>query len=351
MIYVEDVDYVISNKNGFPISVMWLETLDKNKISAYTASPTHVYSTSPFKQPIRPTSFPNSQGGLSYETELQWNLSQKYIQNKEFICFSEVQDISIIYTNCRLSYHFPENIDEWLKSYDAKIDLTRLSGNIEYKLLTIIGNCIHSCNFIPLYHFLDEEPIVRLDKNKAEQPIFRDRLIVNLTGMYLPSKNTDIKYSIQFQPQKNKYIGCIERQGIKEIVNIEVRQNKIYTLWIVEKSFYILSKENFQILNQIAEEWNQGNPLYIERYLAENFKYTLYGKEEIFGNHILSKRQYIIYWDSAYEIMKKAGIIYKAYYTSATTNGIACYSKESAMFIKMHIENGLIISAEAVDIP
>ena len=47
--------------------------------------------------------------------------------------------------------------------------------------------------------------------------------------------------------------------------------------------------EALLILSQIAEEWNNGHALFIERYLADDFKYILCEGREVFGNKILNK--------------------------------------------------------------
>lgn len=336
-------DYIICDKDCSPINVSWLEIIEEVNAPEYS-SPHHVFSISPFKQPIRPMSFPCNQGGVGYSTGLQWNLAQKYIRDKEYNKFIELTDISLIYTNCNIGYHITESVDEWFRAYDTKIDLSKLSGNMEYKLLTILGDCIHACNFIPLYCFLDDSTIFRLGMSKAEKPVSKYDLTIKLTKTF--QKTGDIYYSIQFQSEKNRYVGLIRGQGIRNIIYIEVRQNKIQTLWLVEEESYILPKDTYTILNQISKEWNQGNPLYIERYLSENFKYTLYGENEIFGDHVLSKRQYIIWWECACETYAKHGVTYQDYSTSENTNGIACFLNKSARFIQFEIVDGVIISAE-----
>lgn len=335
-------DYIIWNKDSFAINVSWLATIEEVNTPGY--SPRHVFSISPFKQPIHPMSFPCNQGGVGYSTKLQWDLAQKYIQDKEYNKFIELKDISLIYTNCDIGHHITESLDEWFRAYDTKIDLSKLPGNMEYKLLTILGDCIHACNFIPLYCFLDDSTIFRLGMSKAEKPVSKYDLTIELTRTF--QRIGDLYYSIQFQSEKNRYVGLIRGQGIRNIISIEVKQNKIQTLWLVKEESYILPKDPYIILDQISKEWNQGNPLYIERYLSENFKYTLHGEKEIFGDHVLSKRQYIIWWECAYKIYAKHGVTYQDYSTSENTNGIACYLNKSVMFIRFEIVNGVIISAE-----
>lgn len=343
VIYVEDVDYVIFEKDGFPINVPWLETVETDDGSKCT-TPYYVYSISPFKQPMYPTSFPSIQGGIRYETEFQWNLSQEYIQNKEFNKFRELRDVSLLYTNCN-GGDIVESIDDWLRAYDTPIDLSKLSGNMEYKLLSIFGDCIRTRNFIPLYRFLDDSPICRFGMDEAESPVSKHDLTIKLTRLFEKGKKN---YSIQFQPKKNKYVGLIQGDGIKEIVEIEVRHDKINTLWIVKEEFHLLLKDAVPILRQIANEWNHGNPLSIERYLAENFKYTFYGEREIFGSHVLNKRQFIIWWEVAYGNYAKSGAIFQVFYGSGGNNGICCVIKEKgfAIYTTFDIVDGIIISAK-----
>lgn len=249
VIYVEDVDYVIFEKNGFPISVKWLETIDEDKGSEVT-SPKHIYSVSPFKQPMRPMSFPSCQGGIRYETELQWNLGQRYIQNKDFNRFGELRDISLIYTNCSIGGHITESVDDWFRAYDTPIDLSELSGNMEYKLLSILGDCICTRNFIPLYPFLEDIPICRLSMDESERPVPKYDLTVALTKMF-QKLGHNLHYSVQFESKKDRYIGLIRGEGIKEI-DIEVCQNKIHVLWLIEKGLDISPKDINIILNQIG---------------------------------------------------------------------------------------------------
>lgn len=247
VIYVEDVDYVIIEKDSFPINAPWLETVEANTGSKCT-TPYYVYSVFQFKQPMRPTSFPSFQGGIRYDTEFQWKLSQKYIQNKEFDRFKELRDVSLLYTNCnvrKIVIKIAENIDDWLRAYDTTIDLSKLSGNMEYKLLSIFGGCIHTRNFIPLYRFLDDAPICLFEMDEAEQPVSKYDLTIKLTKMFEKGKKN---FSIQFQQKKNKYVGLIQGDDIKEIVDIEVRHDKINTLWMVKEEFYLLPKDTVPIL-------------------------------------------------------------------------------------------------------
>ena len=291
---------------------------------------------------MRPMSFPSIQGGIRYETEFQWNLSQRYIQNKEFNRFRELRDVSLLYLNCS-GWHIVKSIDDWFRAYDTPVDLSELSGNMEYKLLSIFGDCVRTRNFIPLYRFLDDTPICRFGMGEAEKPVSKYDLTLKLMRMFGKGKKN---YSIQFQSKKNKYIGSIQGEGIKEIVNIEVRNNKIHTLWIVKEELYVLPKSVSQILNQIAHEWNHGNPLYIERYLADNFKYTFYGKRAVFGNHVINKRQYIVWWECAHESYAKAGVSYEAFFKTELINGIACHLGKDVLYILFEIVDGIIVSAK-----
>ena len=50
-------------------------------------------------------SFPSDQGGIGYDTELQWDLCQKHIQDKKFSCFTDLIDINIIYDNCSIAHN------------------------------------------------------------------------------------------------------------------------------------------------------------------------------------------------------------------------------------------------------
>ena len=149
-----------------------------------------------------------------------------------------MRDVSLLYTNCN-GGDIVESIDDWFRAYDTPVDLSELSGNMEYKLLSIFGDCIRTRNFIPLYRFLDDTPICRFGMGEAEKPVSKYDLTLKLTRMFGKGEKN---YSIQFQSKKNKYIGSIQGEGIKEIVDIEVRNNKILTLWIVKEELYVLPK-------------------------------------------------------------------------------------------------------------
>lgn len=344
-IYRENVDYVIFEKNGFPISVQWLETIEEDKGSEIT-SPSHIYSISPFKQPIRPMSFPSNQGGIGYDTELQWDLCQKYIRDKNFSSLIDLTNINNIYTNCSIGCKLSESVDDWFRIYETPTDLTKLSGNMEYKLLTLIGDCIRSYNFIPLYRFMDDNLTFRMSRDKAEQPVSKHELILKLMRKVLSYRGLDIQYRIQFQHIRNKYVGIIKRQSENVIIEIETNQNKIKAFWMFDGAFYILAKHNILILNQIAEEWNNGHALFIEKYLADDFNYILYEGRKVFGNKILNKRQYLIWWECAHKIIKEQGGTYNSYYTGESINGITCSLNGLHIFIRFNIKNGLIVSAE-----
>ena len=345
-IYIENVDYVIFEKNGFPISVQWLETIEEDKGSEIT-SPSHIYSISPFKQPIRPMSFPSDQGGIGYDTELQWDLCQKHIQDKKFSCFTDLIDINIIYDNCSIAHKLSESRDDWFRIYEAPIDLTNFSIDLahfslnrEYKLLTLIGGCIRSYNFIPLYRFMDDNLTFRMNGGKGEQPVSKHELILKLMREVLSyrDRGLDIQYHIQFQHIRNKYVGIIKRQSENVIIEIETNPNKI-------KEFRMLD-EALLILSQIAEEWNNGHALFIERYLADDFKYILCEGREVFGNKILNKIEYIIWWECTLKTIKERGDTFCSYYTHTNVKGIACSLNGLPKSIRFSIEDGLIISAK-----
>ena len=345
-IYIENVDYVIFEKNGFPISVQWLETIEEDKGSEIT-SPSHIYSISPFKQPIRPMSFPSDQGGIGYDTELQWDLCQKHIQDKKFSCFTDLIDINIIYDNCSIAHKLSESRDDWFRIYEAPIDLTNFSIDLahfslnrEYKLLTLIGGCIRSYNFIPLYRFMDDNLTFRMNGGKGEQPVSKHELILKLMREVLSyrDRGLDSQYHIQFQHIRNKYVGIIKRQSENVIIEIETNPNKI-------KEFRMLD-EALLILSQIAEEWNNGHALFIERYLADDFKYILCEGREVFGNKILNKIEYIIWWECTLKTIKERGDTFCSYYTHTNVKGIACSLNGLPKSIRFSIEDGLIISAK-----
>lgn len=110
---------------------------------------------------------------------------------------------------------------------------------------------------------------------------------------------------------------------------------------------YVLPKEPSRIAKLIADEWNRKNPLYIERYLAEDFKYIFYGKRDFLGNHILNKRQYLIWWDSTFDKYAKSGVTYERFYTEGGY-GIACNLNNFPLLITLEIVDGIIFSAKEI---
>ena len=177
---------------------------------------------------------------------------------------------------------------------------------------------------------------------KGEQPVSKHELILKLMREVLSyrDRGLDIQYHIQFQHIRNKYVGIIKRQSENVIIEIETNPNKI-------KEFRMLD-EALLILSQIAEEWNNGHALFIERYLADDFKYILCEGREVFGNKILNKIEYIIWWECTLKTIKERGDTFCSYYTHTNVKGIACSLNGLPKSIRFSIEDGLIISAKRI---
>ena len=89
--------------------------------------------------------------------------------------------------------------------------------------------------------------------------------------------------------------------------------------------------------------------MYIEDFLDRYFKFEMYGSEEIFGNHILSKRHFLVWISCRFKKFRYIKDV--KFEVKAKTGGILISINNQSRFISMKIVNGKIIYAKEIDTP
>lgn len=273
-------------------------------------------------------------------------MAQQYIQKGEYNSFSDIIEIANIYSNCSIKYRKSYGCDDWFHAYKHEERLNIL-GNFEYNILRIIGTCFKSCNFIPLYKYINDKLPVRMDKDKVELPLMKSDFIRLLTELAYYYKENHIEPTYNIRYEYDTYVGYID-VNIKKRICIYVNENKICGFWMIKKKYYIPIKESSLIMKHIAENWSQRKAMDTEQFLSDNFEYTMYGSEEIFGCHKLSKRQYLIWLNARFEVFEQRDINIRYI---PHKSGITCILNKDIRYIQFYIQDGMIFRAEEIDPP
>lgn len=137
--------------------------------------------------------------------------------------------------------------------------------------------------------------------------------------------------------------------GTRYSIWIETNNNLISTLWIKEIFNDTLPNVASDILKSVAQAWERHYWVYIENFLDQHFKFEMYGSEEIFGNHILSKRQFLVWISSRFKNFRyNKDVIFEI---KAKIEGILISINNQSRFISMKIVNGKIFEAKETDTP
>lgn len=222
--------------------------------------------------------------------------------------------------------------------------------DIEYRLLEIFKECAISNDFTRLSQWLEDSIFFRKSRYCAERPISRDDLLFYLSTLFNVAdiKDKGIKYDINNGGYAlNLLLPAIDDiEELDYVIRIEIDGCRISTLWMMENLNILFPTSKVWILNAIAKNWENYNVLYIENFLHKNFKYELYGKEEIFGCHILSKRQFLIWIECRFECIKHHRSELRV---SAIDDGLKMKLNNSSRFIIMKFVDGKIIEAKETD--
>ena len=218
----------------------------------------------------------------------------------------------------------------------------------EYQYLELFRDCTLSKEFLPIFQKFDKTIFFRRNMYRVEEPTKREKVFEYLSEFYKTSE--EIEYlGIKYLVDEESYILYLMIDGTRYSIWIEVNNELISTLWIKEIFNEIVPNSVSDILKSVAQAWAKHYWMYIEDFLDRHFKFEMYGSEEIFENHILSKRQFLVWISCRF---KK--FIYTKdvkFEVKAKTGGILISINNQSRFISMKIVNGKIIEAKEIDAP
>lgn len=229
-----------------------------------------------------------------------------------------------------------------------KTENTNVYREIEYRYLELFRDCALSKEFLPLFHKFDKTILFRRNIYCVEKPTKREDAFKYLSEFYKTSE--EIEYlGIKYIVDEGCYILYLNIDGTRYSIWIEANNNLISTLWIKEIVNDTLPNVASGILKVVAQEWESHNWVYIENFLDRYFKFEMYGSEEIFENHILSKRQFLVWISCRFKKFSYTKDV--KFEVKAKTGGILILINNQSRFISMKIVNGKIIEAKEIDTP
>lgn len=229
-----------------------------------------------------------------------------------------------------------------------KTEITNVYRDIEYRYLELFRDCALSKEFLPIFQKFDKTILFRRNLYRVEEPTKRDEVFEYLSEFYKTSE--DIEYlGIKYHVDEESYILYLMIDGTIYSIWIEVDNNLISTLWIKEIFNDTVPDEASEILKSVAQAWEGHYWMYIEDFLDRYFKFEMYGSEEIFGNHILSKRQFMVWISCRFKKFSYTKDV--KFEVKAKTGGILISINNQSRFISMKIVNGKIIYAKEIDTP
>ena len=229
-----------------------------------------------------------------------------------------------------------------------KTENTNAYRDIEYRYLELFRNCALSKEFLPVFPKFDKTILFRRNMYRVEEPTKREEVFEYLSEFYKTSE--EIEYlGIKYLVDEESYILYLMIDGTRYSIWIEVNNDLISTLWIKEIFNEIVPNSVSDILKSVAQAWERHYWMYIEDFLDRYFKFEMYGSEEIFGNHILSKRQFLVWISCRFKRFSYTKDV--KFEVKAKTAGILLSINNQSRFISMKIVNGKIIEAKEIDTP
>ncbi|MDE6861080.1 MAG: hypothetical protein K1V81_09180 [Paramuribaculum sp.] len=229
-----------------------------------------------------------------------------------------------------------------------KTDNSNFYRDIEYQYLELFRDCALSKEFLPIFQKFDEIIFFRRNMYCVEEPTKKEKVFDYLSEFYETTE--DIEYlSIKYLVDEESYILYLMLDGTRYSIWIEANNNLISTLWIKEIFNDTLPNVASDILKAVAQAWESRHWVYIENFLDRYFKFEMYGSEEIFGKHILSKRQFLVWISSRFKRFEYTKDV--KFEIKAKTGGILISINNQSRFISMKIVNGKIIEAKETDTP
>ena len=229
-----------------------------------------------------------------------------------------------------------------------KTETTNAYRDIEYRYLELFRDCALSKDFLPLFQKFDEVILFRRNMYRVEEPTKKEEVFDYLSEFYETTE--EVEYlGIKYLVDEESYILYLMLDGTRYSIWIEANNNLISTMWIKEVFNDTLPNVASDILKSVAQAWESHHWVYIENFLDQYFKFEMYGSEEIFGNHILSKRQFLVWISSRFKKFRYTKNV--KFEIKAKTDGILISINNQSRFISMKIVNGKIIEAKETDTP
>ena len=229
-----------------------------------------------------------------------------------------------------------------------KVVTANIYRGIEYRYLELFRNCALSKEFSPILDKLKNTILFRRNIFRVEEPTKKEEVLNYLTEFYETTE--EIKYlGIKYLVDEERYTLYLRIDGTTYSIWIETENNLISTLWNKEIINDTTPSVASDILKSIALAWGSHYWVYIEIFLDRYFKFEMYGSEEIFGNHILSKRQFLVWISNRFKRFRYTKD--DKFEVKAKTGGILISINNQSRFISMKIINGKIIEAQEIDTP
>lgn len=220
--------------------------------------------------------------------------------------------------------------------------------DIEYRYLELFKECALSRMFSQLFNKLDDIVLFRRNIYRVEEPTSKEKILKYLSEFYQTTHEI-IYQGIKYVVDEECYTLLMELDGTMYSIYIEVNNNLISTLWIKEVFNETLPTETSEILNVISQEWQNYHWMYIENFLHRFFKFEMYDGTELFGHHILSKRQFLIWITERFERLRYMKNV--KFEVGVKANGVIISINSQSRFILMKIIDGKIVKAKEIDTP
>lgn len=229
-----------------------------------------------------------------------------------------------------------------------KVDTANIYRGIGYRYLELFRNCALSKEFSPILDKFDNTILFRRNIYRVEKPTKKEEVLEYLSEFYETTE--EVEYlGIKYLVDEECYTLYLRLDGTTYSIWIETDNNLISTLWIKEIFNDTLPNVASDILKSVAQAWERHYWVYIEHFLDRYFKFEMYDSEEIFGNHILSKRQFLVWISSRFQRFRYTKD--DKFEVKAKTGGILISINNQSRFISMKIINGKIIEAQEIDTP
>lgn len=230
-----------------------------------------------------------------------------------------------------------------------KTDNIDVYRSIEYRYLELLRDCVLSKQFSTIFLKFNDSILFRRNIYRVEEPTNKSDVLAYLSEFCITTRNIEYQ-CIKYLVDEDCYALYLMLDGVVYSIRIEVEDNLISTLWINEKWDATFPEKPSEILNAIAKNWENQYWMYIENFLDRNFRFEMYGTQEIFGYHVLSKRQFMVWITSRFRRLKLMKYMPDfEFQVKAKSNGIIITINGQSRFILMKIINGKIVKAKEID--